>query len=223
MNAFGKAAPGAPAAHGRGELVDTVVGVHPYEELGSALHRLARMLDELLLVGGDPRREELRVLRLLSTDALHALGSVMDELHGQQWDGSVEAGLRAVAAEYAEATGAASHVRIRGSTEQLSDDVVEAFRKVAVEALRNVDRHARASVLLLSLDIDDACVALDIVDDGVDLARRQVAAWGSAVDLGLHRMDRAMHAVGGSLTIHPLRPRGLRLRASVPPVAGSVQ
>jgi signal transduction histidine kinase len=101
--------------------------------------------------------------------------------------------------------------------------VADALRDIAVEALWNVDRHARASVLLLSLAVEDAGVRFDIVDDGVDVARRQVAAWGSSVDLGLRRMRRVVKAVGGRLALHSLQPRGLRQSVVVPSANGSVR
>jgi signal transduction histidine kinase len=213
MSALGTAAAGEPRT-GAGTTA-------PYEALGNALHRLTRVLDEVLLADREVRREELRMLRLLSTDALHAMGPVVEGLHGRRGDGSVEAALRAIAAEYAEATGAVVHVRVRGSVHGLGDEEGEAFRRVAREALGNVDRHARASVLLLALDVDDATTTLDIVDDGVGLAGRQVTEWGSSVDLGLRRMSRAMTAVGGTFSVHRLRPRGLRLHAVVPRAARS--
>ncbi|MDQ3757590.1 MAG: hypothetical protein M3394_07060 [Actinomycetota bacterium] len=187
-----------------------------YDELGRALHRLARVLDELLLSGCSPRREHFETLRLLGTHVLHTLGSVADEEDRRRWGRSFEAGLRAAAENYGEATGAAPHVQIHGSADRLTLDVADAFRRVVSEALRNVDHHARASVLLVSLHVEDDGAVLDIVDDGVDLERRQVPEWNSSVELGLHRMARAMQAVGGNLSVHPLRPRGLRLCASAP-------
>lgn len=185
------------------------------------MQRLARHVDALLLSDDGLDRAELRSLRLLTTDALHALGAVVEHVDGPRWSSPLEAALRAIGAEYSAATGAATHIRVQGRVDRLSKDVAGAVRRVATEALRNVDRHARASFMLLSLEIDDDGVRLDIVDDGVDIAGRQVTAWGSAVDLGLRRMGRAMGSVGGTLTVHPLRPRGLRLRAVAPCVARS--
>lgn len=202
--------------------IDAVVDIHPLEELAGALQRLAAALDDLLLSDG-PDQKIARTVRLLAAKTLRTVGSVIEELDARHWNESVEAGLQAMATEYAALTGAAPHVRVRGSADQLPKTVTEVLRQVAGEALRTIDRHSRASVLLLSLDIDEGSVTLDIVDDGIDLQRRPVAAWASSADVALRRMGAAVHALGGSLVVQSLKPRGLRLRAVVPPAPVSAQ
>lgn len=71
--------------------------------LGEPVQRLALVVDRLSLHGAGP--QDLRVIRLPVTDALHALDD-----------------------DYAQATGAAPDVRIRGSVERVGDDVVAAVR-----------------------------------------------------------------------------------------------
>jgi signal transduction histidine kinase len=191
--------------------------------LGDALQRLALAVDELLCAPGVPTRDEVRTLRLLSTEALHGLGAVVQEVNAQRWSGPLDDALRSMVADFALATGAASNVRIRGSLAHVTVEVVEAVRRVVGEALANVDRHARAGVLLVTLDVEGGTMDLDIVDDGVGLASRQAAVWGSSVELGLRRMHRAMRSIGGTLTVHPLEPRGLRLHAAAPTCPGGGQ
>jgi signal transduction histidine kinase len=177
---------------------------------------LARGLDVLLCDQQPAGHNDIRPLRLLVTEALHALDALVDDLQRPRWEASLEKGLRAAAAEYAAATGAVAQIDIRGSVDNVPDELAATLRLAVTEALRNVNRYSRAGFLLLSLDVRDTFVALDIVDDGVDLAARQAPAWGSAVELGLLRIQRAVQATGGRLTLHHLRPRGLRLRAVVP-------
>jgi signal transduction histidine kinase len=209
----GVAAPFAPRADRPGP------GSHEsadLDELGNALVRLGRALDDLLLADGCPGRHQLRTARLVTTHALLVLQALAEEIESRRWRGPLEADLRGMAAEYARATGALTHVRAQGSSAALPDEVSGALRRVVLEALLNVGRHSRAGVVLLWLRVDEASVSLDVVDDGVDLPTRQSGAWRSSVDLGLRNMRRSMEAVGGGLTVHPLRPRGVRFHAAVP-------
>ena len=186
------------------------------QDMGDALQHLACTLDGLLLAEPEPSRDGLRRVRLQVGAALCALAAVDAELHHARWKGPLDEDLRAIAAVHEEATGATSVVRVRGSLGGLAPDRTDALRRVAIEVVGSVCRHARGSYLLLALDAEHQRATLDIVDDGVDLERRQVAAWGSRVEVGLWRARQALRPVGGSLHLHPLRPRGLRVRATVP-------
>lgn len=187
------------------------------DELGATLHRLARRLDGLLLDGGaDVVAGELKGLRLLTTDALHTLGAVVDAAYAQRVGGRrLDRALRVLAADFGRATGTAIDVRVRGDVA----DVPAAVADVVLEVVRetfSVSRHARSTVTVVSLVVDNGRLAIEVVDDGIDLAQRQAEAWRDDVDLGLRRVARAIASADGRLDMATLRPRGLRLRAVVP-------
>lgn len=193
------------------------------EELGDALLHLARRVDDLLFMDGLPLRDEVRELRLRITAALHALGSVENEVNATRDDAGLGEHLRAIASEYAEATGTSLDVRLRGPVAGLPPPSADTLSRVVAEALWNVDRHSRAAVMVLSLVVDERGAVLDLVDDGVDISTRQVPLWGSSVDLGVQRMRRLVAEAGGRLALKPLQPRGLRLRVVIPTEARAVR
>jgi signal transduction histidine kinase len=199
-----------------------------YRALGDTLQLLARRLDGLLLdavkgeAGASP--DELRGLRLLTTDALHTLRSVVDADEARRFGAEgIDRALRRIVDDFAASTGSIVDVRVRGDMRRVNPAVAHVVLGVARETFSNISRHARATIVVLSLAADRDRVVLDVVDDGVDLPQRQVVAWGSAVDLGLQRMARAVRSVGGRLVVSAALPRGIRLRVTVPllPGAGS--
>jgi signal transduction histidine kinase len=85
---------------------------------------------------------------------------------------------------------------------------------VASEALTNATRHAHASEVRITVDVDDRWIVLTIRDDGVGGAD---PSQGSGL-IGLH--DRVA-ALGGSLTVHSEAGAGTVLSAQIPVAAPS--
>ncbi|CAD0356170.1 Sensor histidine kinase DesK [Xanthomonas hortorum pv. pelargonii] len=82
-----------------------------------------------------------------------------------------------------------------------------ALALVVREAATNVQRHAQARRVCVSLRAQGEQAVLDISDDG----RGGVIVPGN----GLDGMRTRLHGLGGALEVEAL-PRGMRLRASVP-------
>lgn len=195
----------------------TVAETRLYQQLGDTLHRLARHLDGLLLEASDEAVGDLRTLRLLTTDALHTLGVVVEADEARRFGGRrLDVSLRRMAAEFEACSGSSVDVRLRGDLVHLPPSVAEVVRHVVHEAFAGVSRNARSTITVLAVQADDRAVRLDVLDDGVDLPQRQVAEWRCAVDLGLRRMARAAASVDGHLAVQPVLPRGLLLRAVLP-------
>ncbi len=96
----------------------------------------------------------------------------------------------------------------------LNDATAAALYRVAQEALRNVERHARAGAARLALRAEDGDVILDVVDDGAgfDLAEAEARRPG----MGLFSMRERLGLVGGTLDVHTAPGRGTRVRARAP-------
>ena len=86
--------------------------------------------------------------------------------------------------------------------------------RVAQESLRNAERHAAATRVVVRLDRVEGDVVRDVADDGrgFDLAEAEVRRPG----MGLFSMRERLGLVGGSLDIETAPGRGTRLRARVP-------
>lgn len=96
---------------------------------------------------------------------------------------------------------------------KLPADAALCLFRVAQEALRNVERHARAKSVDVSVAAGDGGVTLAVRDNGAgfDLARA-----GERVSLGLASMRERVRLLGGRLDIESGNGDGTMLRAWVP-------
>lgn len=124
--------------------------------------------------------------------------------------------LRALARQFRKATGVPVELRIEGKLPTPSDEAESALYRTAHEALVNVDRHARATGVVLTLSASNREIELDIRDDGVGLDQRQVADWQSAAHFGMRMMAKSITEAGGTFRVTAAEPRGLIVRAAVP-------
>jgi signal transduction histidine kinase len=83
---------------------------------------------------------------------------------------------------------------------------------VASEALTNTIKHAHASAVNITIDVDDRWIALTIRDDGVGGAD---PSRGS----GLIGLDDRVAALGGALAVHSESGAGTVLTAQIPVAA----
>ncbi len=129
--------------------------------------------------------------------------SVLDDL-------GLVAALRALADDFAQRTRIAAVLDLDGHARRLSPDVEVVIYRVVQEALTNVARHAQASEVRVRLASDDGEVHLAIEDDG------RGAPENASPHLGWLGMRERVTAVGGTLTMAPRPPRGLRVDAHIP-------
>jgi signal transduction histidine kinase len=88
---------------------------------------------------------------------------------------------------------------------------------VAREALSNVERHATASAVVLSLCFEPSTALLSVQDDGTGvspLVLRTLA--DSATHFGLRGLRQRVHGVGGTFIAQPGEDGGFVVRALVP-------
>ena len=91
---------------------------------------------------------------------------------------------------------------------RLPEPVEVAVYYVVAEALTNVAKHARASLVTVTVDADDVCVRLAVADDGVGGADPR----GS----GLIGLKDRVEALGGSMDITTRDGEGTTLTADIP-------
>jgi signal transduction histidine kinase len=95
------------------------------------------------------------------------------------------------------------------AADRLPDSVEVTAYYVASEALTNAVKHAQASEVRITVDVDDGWIVLTIGDDGVGGAD---ASAGSGL-IGLH--DRVA-AAGGTLHVRSERATGTVVIARIP-------
>ena len=100
-------------------------------------------------------------------------------------------------------------------------DVELGVFRIAQEALRNVERHARARHVRVTLTFAEDELRLDVLDDGVGFSQRQVEqAPSDGNHLGLVGMRERAEILGGTLTVQSEVGAGTHVVARIPTGAG---
>ncbi|CAD5366340.1 Histidine kinase [Rubrivivax sp. A210] len=102
----------------------------------------------------------------------------------------------------------------------LSPDTALALYRCAQEGITNALRHGQPRRIHLRVQVADAEVALDLVDDGRGLPdpapRHPAQAGGSPGHHGLRWMAERAAGLGGSLSVQAAVPAGVHLRLALP-------
>lgn len=107
----------------------------------------------------------------------------------------------------------------QGSAEGLPDVVNTVLFRIAQEALTNIERHAGARNIDITLVREGGCVTLTISDDGGGFDAERVASHPQR-GIGLRNMMERMEAIGGQLNISS-GGDGTSVQASVATGAGT--
>ena len=136
--------------------------------------------------------------------------SVLDEL-------GLAAVLRHTTAEFAARTGLSLKLACAPLPARLPADTELALYRILQEALANVELHARAGHVTISLGLLNGMVQLTITDDGLgfDPARPLPKRKGKG-GLGLLSLRERAYALGGTLEVKSAPARGTTIRAQLP-------
>jgi len=163
-----------------------------------------------------------RALELIDT-GIRGIRSITNELRPALLDdlGLVPA-LRSLATEFGERTGVAIQFRAGGGQPVLTEDAELAIYRALQEGLSNVARHAGATAVAITVQRDDAGLALTVRDDGTGLDRVfdpvRLEAEGH---VGLVGMRERVQALGGELRVTSREAGGVELRVWIPIEEGS--
>jgi signal transduction histidine kinase len=138
--------------------------------------------------------------------------SVIFELHANRAPGlTLTQTILDLCSEARRVLGFEPAVHIAGPVDQLvGTDIGDHLLAVLREALTNVARHATADSVTVDVDARDGGLMLTVEDDGVG---PDPASRGGR---GLSNMGARASALGGEVAMGARRPRGTRLRWSVP-------
>jgi signal transduction histidine kinase len=112
---------------------------------------------------------------------------------------------------FAKRSGHYVKVRIAPEADRLGDEVSLNLFRACQEALTNIYRHAEASMVAITLEIDDGEVRLDVADDGIGVDPAQ------SLGVGLSGMRERIRRLGGDVELLS-EPEGTTLRVTVPTV-----
>ena len=167
---------------------------------GASGKREAMNVREMLAKLGD---EVERISRDLRPSTLNNLG--------------LEAVLRETTTEFAKRTGVKVKLAYVRLAERLPGDTELALYRILQEALKNVEKHARAREVSVTLSQPGRFLQLAVKDNGVGFnPNRRISARKGAGDLGLFSMRERATYVHGALTIVSSRRGGTTIEVLIP-------
>ena len=158
----------------------------------------------------DAAEERLDEAQKLVSQAQQELTSLIRELRPVALEGKgLVVALRELVTEWAQQTDIVANLRVEGP-QALPLTVEEALFRVAQEALANVARHSKATLVQLVLTITNESVTLSVIDNGqgFDTTRHK------HLGVGLLSMQERMKALGGDVQIESVSGKGTRVIAS---------
>ena len=185
-----------------------------HDGLGPLLATLTMKLDAALgLIVDDPSRSQALVAEVQSQlqetltlvrRLVYALyPPVLDEL-------GLPTAIREQASSQLQAHGVTVDLELPDHTEPLPAAAEVAAFYIAVEAMTNIKRHAKAGNCRLRLTTHRDKLELDITDDGCGVPA------GTRQGVGLHSMRERAQELGGSFELTPASPTGTRIHVALP-------
>jgi two-component system, NarL family, sensor histidine kinase LiaS len=146
----------------------------------------------------------------LVRQAQQELTSLIRELRPVALEGKgLVAALRELATQWAQQTNIVANLSA-DDIQPLPLTIEEALFRIAQEALANVARHSKATLVQMILTTVDDTVTLSIIDNGQGFDTTQQGYLG----VGLHSMQERMKAFGGDVQIESSPEKGTRIIAS---------
>jgi signal transduction histidine kinase len=192
-------------------------GLHA--DIQQGLFTIGLRLSTLLDQAPDPLvAEELRLLQALAAETVQQLRSLVFAMaEGEEAPTDLIGAARTLLHILVEGSGIEADLVITGTPRPCAEDVRRVLYSVIKEALTNVVKHAKASVVLVSVRFEPTTVSVVVQDDGVGIdagGLRNDA--GTSEHFGLRHMHRQLLEVGGSLTLVNGDESGLTLTVTAP-------
>ena len=157
--------------------------------------------------------ENLRELHAMAREALFDIRLLVYELHPPILEGQgLAAALQTRLAAVETRVGLQIELRVDGGR-RLSLSAEEEVYRIALEALNNVVKHARAQHVTVYLRFDDQRVYLEIVDDGLGYDPVRARESGG---MGLRGMEERAQRLCGKLEILGVPGKGTTVKVEVP-------
>lgn len=190
--------------------------------LCALLVRSQTLADKLASYEGSARRDAIDIGRMLGVAAQEVerisrdlQPSVLEHL-------GLAAVLHATGARFAHRTGIPVRSSCVALTSRMPRDAEMALFRIVEEALKNVEQHARAHHVILTLTRPGPLVRLSVADDGCGFDPKRRLTRGKGVrNLGLWGMHERATSVGGDLSVRSARGKGTTIRVRVPFVGDS--
>lgn len=196
------------------------------QRIAGALHD--RLDQEIFMIGvrltalldsgvSDPRlAHELRELRRLSADTSDELRRAIFSLTGRELQGSMADDIRSLLSDLQRSSNVQAHLSVSGTPTPGAEALHDLVRAVVNEALTNVKRHAKATVVLVSLGYRGDQLDVAVQDDGVGAPELVLRTFqDSYLHFGLRHIRQMVIDRGGSFSVTNGEEAGLMVRVSL--------
>jgi signal transduction histidine kinase len=157
--------------------------------------------------------ENLRELQAMAREALVDIRLLIFELHPPVLEGQgLAASLRIRLAAVENRAGLQTEIRVDGAR-VLPLSIEEELYRIALEALNNAIKHARAQHVQVHVWFGAQRVGIEISDDGIGYDSATAAASGG---VGLRGMAERAQRINGTLEVTSVPGKGTRLKVEVP-------
>jgi signal transduction histidine kinase len=186
-----------------------------HDTLAQGFTGIITQLEAAALAKDDPAewQRHLDSANALARENLTAARRSVRALHPEALDAaSLPEALTGVAARWSERTGVPAVVTATGDRRPLHPEIESTILRVTQEALSNVDKHAAAGRVGLTLSYMDDEVTLDVRDDGAGFTP------GPGPGFGLPGMRRRVQRLAGTLHVESEPGGGTAISAVLPAV-----
>lgn len=191
-----------------------------HDDAAQALVALSRALDDLSehVADTDSTKQALDGLRSLAGEVLDSIRRFSRDLRPRVLDdlGLVPA-LEWLAADFYLRSGVETSFELEGDERRLPSEVELALFRITQEALRNVEKHARATNVVVSVVFESRRLAVSVKDDGCGFrAPDPLVNLTGEAQLGLIGMRERAALVGASLGLESRPADGTNVTVDLP-------
>ena len=165
--------------------------IPPHEPARRMMENALERADEILLHGRD-KLLQLRVAGSAGHDLPEALATAGEELSAD--------------------SGVDFRFVLCGNRREIQSVVAEEVYRVGREALVNAFQHAHATTICVTLNVGEADLRLQVVDDGIGLPCAELPSVKERCDGGMVVMRERARRIGAELTLHSAPGRGSEVR-----------
>jgi len=183
-----------------------------HDTLGQSLSYLRSILEQFnmddLYTRISSIQHDLDRMRDISNDAYEQIRQTLHSLQ-PQYEGNLSDTLHTIAAKTAERSKFELQYRVRGMNRQLlPSDIQRKILLILREAINNIEHHAQAKMVSVSLLWDERDLTITLEDDGVGFEPDEISGFGH---FGLQIMKQRMKEINGEMEINSSPGQGSKI------------
>jgi signal transduction histidine kinase len=183
-----------------------------HDTLGQSLSYLRSVLEQFNMDDIYSRitsiQHDLDRMRDISNDAYEQIRQTLRSLQ-PQYEGNLSDTLHTIASKTSERAGFELQYRVRGTNRQLLPaDVQRKILLILREAISNIEQHAQAKVVNLSLLWEEPDLVITLEDDGIGFDPEGAVGFGH---FGVQIMKQRIKEISGSIEISSVPGQGTKV------------